>query len=140
MKLNGLEGKTVREIEARLQHHRRVTPALLLLVAGAALLIAAGVIWHHQAACDALEVENKTLKEEINILKEKLAGRQVTGALPGNELYLYHEIKPGDTLGKISQQYFGTGDYAARLAELNGLTTKTTLQVGQVLKIPKQLE
>jgi LysM repeat protein len=148
MKLNSLEGKTVREIEASLKNKNRKTQlkSLLLLVMGAALIILSCVIWHQntvlarqKAANDMLAVENKTLKEEINILKEKLAGYQVVNELPQNELYLYYEIKPGDTLGKISQQYFGTDDHASRLAKLNGLTVEATLQVGQVIKLPKKL-
>ncbi len=46
-----------------------------------------------------------------------------------------YEVQSGDTLSKIAQKFKTT---AEAIAQANGITTTTTLRVGQKLKIPGQ--
>jgi nucleoid-associated protein YgaU len=49
-----------------------------------------------------------------------------------------YKVKPGDTLSKISQQFFGNPNQYQRIFEANRdkLTDPNKIQVGQELKIP----
>ncbi|MCL2337844.1 MAG: LysM peptidoglycan-binding domain-containing protein [Firmicutes bacterium] len=51
--------------------------------------------------------------------------------------YDEYTVKAGDTLNGISVYLFGTASYASQIAELNGLTDKSILQLDQKLKVPK---
>lgn len=44
----------------------------------------------------------------------------------------YHKVRPGDTFGKIAAKY---GISASRIAKLNRMTTRSTIRVGQRLRI-----
>lgn len=62
--------------------------------------------------------------------------------LPANELYAAqisprtHRVRKGESLGLIAQRY---GLTAAKLAELNDISPRTTLRSGQRLELPEQL-
>lgn len=70
---------------------------------------------------------------------QETSGENSTGDETNNENSVY-EVKPGDTLTGISISLFGTESYASQIAELNGLTPESILQVGQTLKIPRRSE
>ncbi len=46
-----------------------------------------------------------------------------------------HIVQPGDTLGSISSQHYGTARQVERIREANGLRSDK-IQIGQVLEIP----
>lgn len=48
-----------------------------------------------------------------------------------------HEVMPGDTLDRISRQFYGTTDKAALIAEVNQIRQNTQLQAGTTLLIPR---
>jgi len=50
--------------------------------------------------------------------------------------YTIYEVKPGDSLTGISVAFYGTEIYASKIAELNGITPESILQLSQELKIP----
>ncbi len=52
--------------------------------------------------------------------------------------YTNYVVKPGDTLNGISLSLYGTESYASQIAQLNGLTLESVLQVNQTLKVPKK--
>jgi membrane-bound lytic murein transglycosylase D len=62
--------------------------------------------------------------------------------LPANELYAgqvtprTHRVRKGESLATIAQRY---GMTAARLAEINDMSTKATLRAGRHLQLPEQL-
>jgi LysM repeat protein len=49
-------------------------------------------------------------------------------------------VKPNDSLSTISQDFYGTTEYADLIAEANGITDPGALQVGQELTIPPKPE
>ncbi len=46
-------------------------------------------------------------------------------------------MKEGDTLYDISQKYYGSGDDFPQIVAANNLPDENTIEVGQVLEIPK---
>jgi nucleoid-associated protein YgaU len=50
----------------------------------------------------------------------------------------YHEVKKGDTLSKIAQQYYGDASLYMKIFEANQDTLKNPnlIKVGQKLRIP----
>jgi len=56
---------------------------------------------------------------------------------PVDEGYDTYTVVAGDTLGGISEKVYGTFSDYKRILEANGLTESTNLQIGQVLKIPR---
>lgn len=50
----------------------------------------------------------------------------------------YHEVKKGDTLSKIAQQYYGDASLYMKIFEANQdiLTNPNLIKVGQKLRIP----
>lgn len=146
MKLSDYEGKSIREIDS--QNNGKVgiswrfvisiiIPGLLLILLGYGLasFYLHGKINRLNASIADLQMENGILKEEKALMQSQLAEMQVAS---GSTDFIYHDVKHQDTLGSISVKYYGTGRYAAELAKLNGLTVRTTLHVGQIIKVPRK--
>ncbi len=47
-----------------------------------------------------------------------------------------YTVKAGDTLGKISQQFYGSANHYMKIAEANGIDNPNLIQAGQELEIP----
>ena len=47
-----------------------------------------------------------------------------------------YTVAPGDTLSKISQQFYGSPNHYMKIAEANGIDNPNLIQVGQELDIP----
>ncbi|TYO93864.1 LysM peptidoglycan-binding domain-containing protein [Desulfallas thermosapovorans] len=146
MKLADYEGKTIREIErqnnrkAGLNRRFAITNIalglfLILLGCGLASFYYHGHLDRLNASIADLQIENGILKEEKASLQSQLAEKQ-------DEIerldFIFHVVKYQDTLSSISVKYYGTIGYTAELAELNDLTTKTPLRVGQIIKVPRK--
>ncbi|WP_027364525.1 LysM peptidoglycan-binding domain-containing protein [Desulfotruncus alcoholivorax] len=99
-----------------------------------------------------LKVEVQTLQEEVANLKnldndstqnnteaksDSAEGKQSENKQTDKN-YTIYEVKPGDSLTGISIAYYGTEIHASKIAELNGITPESILQLGQKLKIPKK--
>jgi murein DD-endopeptidase MepM/ murein hydrolase activator NlpD len=54
------------------------------------------------------------------------------GQIQGGRTVMYHKVRQGDILGKISRRYHVS---IAQLCRLNGITPKTTLRLGRNLRI-----
>jgi membrane-bound lytic murein transglycosylase D len=73
---------------------------------------------------------------------EKWTADLLTSKLPANELYAgqvtprTHRVRRGETLASIAQRY---GMTAARLGELNGLSSSAQVRAGRQLNLPEQL-
>ena len=48
-----------------------------------------------------------------------------------------YQVLPGDTLSGISRQFYGTPEKVDLIAEINGFSRDTELQVGRILLIPR---
>lgn len=66
--------------------------------------------------------------------EEKDGGETRPGSAPSGT----YKVKPGDTLIRIAQTQLGNGDKWKDIASLNGIKDAGSLQVGQILKLPKQ--
>lgn len=108
-----------------------------------------------------LQEDNEELKLEIVSLQEKLTengislldepqdgttettgtegteGSQNTEGSTGDEQYDTYTVVAGDTLSGISDKVYGNYSGYKKILEANGLTENANLQIGQVLKIPK---
>jgi len=51
-----------------------------------------------------------------------------------------HVVQKGDTLYKLSRQYYGNNSGVARIARYNGFSPDTQLVVGKVVLIPLSSE
>lgn len=60
---------------------------------------------------------------------------QTAGGKPAG--YFTYQVKPGDTLTQIAQNYLGNANMAYALASLNGIANPDQIQVGQTLQIPR---
>ncbi|WP_027365332.1 LysM peptidoglycan-binding domain-containing protein [Desulfotruncus alcoholivorax] len=153
MNLNKLEGRTVREIEGEHLNGGMNYRMLFALGAGAIFVLLMFLIgWQINLKIANLRVENNNLvaentalKEEVSELKTQLAGIKMAEKLLPQDTqpkgtiqneYIYYEIRPKDTFGDISNKYYGVPIYGPALAKFNGLSVKTMLQVGQVIKVP----
>ena len=105
-----------------------------------------------------LQEDNEELKMEIVSLQEKLTengislvdepqsetegttgteGSENTEGSTGDEQYDTYTVVAGDTLSDISNKVYGNYSGYKKILEANGLAENTNLQIGQVLKIPK---
>lgn len=53
-----------------------------------------------------------------------------------NTPFMQHRVKPGDTLAKIAEAYYGDPRAFVRIAQANGLDPHRELSAGVVLRIP----
>lgn len=56
---------------------------------------------------------------------------------PEDDILARHKIQAGETLYRISVNYYGTGQHADALAEFNGIKDKTNISTGTEIIIPK---
>ena len=93
---------------------------------------AANAVW------DALKRINPKLDDVIADfpIDSSLQSSQKSGS--GSTSTRMYKVKPGDTLSKISQQFFGDPNQYQRIFEANRdkLTDPNKIQVGQELRIP----
>jgi nucleoid-associated protein YgaU len=98
---------------------------------------AANAVW------DAIKRINPKLDDVIadfpidTNMKSAMSGMSGMSSGSGSNARMY-KVKPGDTLSKISQQFFGNPNQYQRIFEANRdkLTDPNKIQVGQELKIP----
>ena len=99
---------------------------------------------------EQLQQDNEQLKLNIVALEEKLTkngisltddttsgenGGENTSADSGQ--YDTYTVVSGDTLSGISNKVYGNFSGYKKILEANGLTENSSIQIGQVLKIPK---
>jgi nucleoid-associated protein YgaU len=98
---------------------------------------AANAVW------DAIKRINPKLDDVIadfpidTNMKSAMSGMSGMSGESGSNARMY-KVKPGDTLSKISQQFFGNPNQYQKIFEANRdkLTDPNKIQVGQELKIP----
>jgi nucleoid-associated protein YgaU len=63
---------------------------------------------------------------------------KTTGGQESWDAKQYHEVKKGDTLWKIAEQYYGDGNLYMKIFEANSgiLKNPDSIQIGQKLHIP----
>lgn len=100
---------------------------LLNLVLGALIVIVAGVlIFNYFNRSKELGPSSTSLASpttDVDVAKD---------SLPGN-----YTVKEGDTLFVIAQKYYDDGWQYTNIVEANKLTNENTIEIGQVLSIPK---
>lgn len=65
------------------------------------------------------------------------ASTQQAGDVAKDQLPGKYTVKEGDTLFSIAQKYYNNGYLFSKIVEANKLTDENSIQVGQVLDIPK---
>ena len=99
---------------------------------------------------EQLQQDNEQLKLNIVALEEKLTKNGIsltddtTSGENGGEnasadsgQYDTYTVVSGDTLSGISNKVYGNFSGYKKILEANGLTENSSIQIGQVLKIPK---
>ncbi len=89
---------------------------------------------------EELKLDIVALEEQINnsVLKDdENSGTNNGESQNSSDDYDTYTVVSGDTLGGISNKFYGNFSSYKRILEANGLTEETSLQIGQVLKIPK---
>lgn len=152
LQTNEISGKTIKELEKLIRKPEGISgifaqwkdqfiPIGITLL----LIIMAVVIWNLKHEVSELQTKISHLNSENASLKGQL-DEQVNQVLPalklpdnkGTEEFISHRVQEGDCFENISERYYQTGDYASELARLNGLTITSTLQIGQLIKVPKE--
>jgi len=141
-------GKAVKDLEMldlRETNHFFLQKKYLLLGLSITVLVIfmLGIIWSHKHEESVLltkEVQSNneeavTLMEQISEPVDQPAPEQPSS----NEDFIYHEIQKGECFEIISNNYYGTEDYAAELAQLNNMTVSTILNIGLIVKIPRDI-
>jgi LysM repeat protein len=83
--------------------------------------------------------ETKAEAKEEPTTGEQPSKEQNVVQPPKQDNMIYHTVQEGDTLYKLSMKYFGKRDGERLIQEYNQLTSQE-LEVGSVLKFPKDLE
>ncbi|OEF98518.1 LysM peptidoglycan-binding domain-containing protein [Desulfuribacillus alkaliarsenatis] len=81
--------------------------------------------------------QNRSNQERFTELETKVAQleEQIQQITLANQ-YKEHRVVRGETLWRISMQYYGTGRYVDDLARYNNLTNPRLIVSGTVIKIP----
>lgn len=105
---------------------------LLLLMVGIAVFASMSYIknFHGKNTLPGAVVE---VKPSEVVREEKKAIVQQEKA---DKMEIKYYVTAEDTLAKISQRMYGTGDYAKEIAEYNHLNDINMIRVGDILLIP----
>lgn len=101
------------------------------LVIGIALVFLAGVLLFNY-----FQRDNATLGPAQQATEESSDTKQAADVNPEN-LPGQYSVKEGDTLYLIAEKYYNDGFQFPKLVEANKLNDANTLEVGQVLNVPK---
>lgn len=112
----------------KLQYDLQNNQSYLNLILGALIIIVLGVLIYNYFTKPegTLGPSQQTNTQTGDVTKENLPGK--------------YTIKEGDTLFSIAQKYYDDGYKYPLISEANKLTNENTLNVGQVLEIPKPAE
>ncbi|MCJ7691104.1 MAG: Flp pilus assembly protein CpaB, partial [Clostridiaceae bacterium] len=91
-----------------------------------------GATWEQLILNDAKKMKNffPNYKTESPVeIKDNTAGNNY-------EKYVYYKIKPGDTLRKISEDFYGDQSKFALLKQVNGIADENLIGTGTGIKIP----
>lgn len=88
-------------------------------------------VWN---AIKAVDPSYSDLTADLTVDSSLPAPQHASAAAPsGSQKYT---VKSGDTLGKISQHFYGSAGEYMKIAEANGIENPNLIQVGQELVIP----
>lgn len=159
LNMNDFENNNVNEIEEKNYKSRQLGWRIFAFSALLLAIIALFGAWYINNERMFLLIDNSKLKLEVKTLQEEIATLKTLGndSIPNNtegnsrptdsnpaanqqtdNTYTMYEVKPGDSLTTISLSFYGTEIYASQIAEQNGITPESILQLGQKLKIPKK--
>ncbi|OPX90101.1 MAG: hypothetical protein A4E53_01316 [Pelotomaculum sp. PtaB.Bin104] len=102
------------------------------------------IIWGLKCEVSSLRATITQLKSDNASIKSQLDA-QVKQVLPAiktlddktTEEFIYYVVQEGDCFETITERYYQTSEYASELAKLNNLTIHSILQIGQIIKVPK---
>ena len=118
---------------------KRVNPLIIISI----LLLGGGILLgHYLVRRQEAPVQSQPGDVELEIipLNAPNAGELPIGPIPWTleeEPAKYYEVKPGDSLWKISKEILGKGEYYRRLQEENDLSDPHLIRPGQKLKLPE---
>ena len=160
---NGLRSEKREKLDKGIIAVCGVVALIIVILFVRTLLLSAKVEEAEQKVAEftQLQEDNEELKLEIVSLQEKLTengislldepqdvttettgnegtenGENAEGST-GDEQYDTYTVVAGDTLSGISDKVYGNYSGYKKILEANGLTENANLQIGQVLKIPK---
>ena len=107
--------------------------------AAAALGIPPAVVEITQQPSTHLRVEDEPEIALTEPMAEPVVEGQVqeTEKQPTIEHVTFYTVMPGDTLGGISLEMFGSTKYASEIASFNGISDPRNIQPGRELRIPE---
>lgn len=144
---NDVFGKSISDIEKQIIKTKgksviaaRLFPqgiVLLFVIMLAIILALKCEVSGLQATITQLNSENASLNSKLNAQAKLVLPAIKTSEDKGTEGFISHVVQAGDCFDAISERYYQTGDYVSELARLNGLTINSTLQIGQIIRVPK---
>lgn len=124
---NTKKGSTNRTFTDKLQSEVKGNKSYVNLVLGLLIVFVAGIL-----VLNYFKKNQENLGPAQQVASEENQGDVKPENLPGK-----YTVKEGDTLYLIAEKYYQDGYKFPKLAEANKLNDVNTLEVGQVLDIPK---
>ncbi|MDD4514435.1 peptidoglycan DD-metalloendopeptidase family protein [Massilibacteroides sp.] len=82
---------------------------------------------------DIIDFENGVPHQDLYVFRNiKINGRKSNIYTSSNTQMVYHKIRSGETLGHVARKY---GTSVNELCRLNGLSRKSTLRIGQSIRV-----
>ncbi len=81
-----------------------------------------------------VKVGDKIMIPEIKGVKLQDAE---SDGFPSDQAYIFHTIKPGESISKIAKKYYGDYKLFHVIADFNDMQDATKVKVGQTIKIPR---
>ncbi len=135
MELEQLKSKYASVIDTAKQHgvvlsHVNMQGDKLLIQGAAPNEASKNAVWTQIKAIDS---SYSDLTCDLSIDSSLPQPAAAAAAPSGGQKYT---VKSGDTLSKISQQFYGSANHYMKIAAANGIDNPNLIQVGQELDIP----
>ena len=86
---------------------------------------------------EELPVETYEVQEQLSVNEEETTEQQETEEtvvkIPTYEEYI---VQKGDTLAKISREFYGTDEKVSEICSMNGITDGDYIQAGEIILLP----
>jgi len=77
---------------------------------------------------------------EQQSVEQQSVDQQPAGQTPPADEIIYYEIQKGDCFETIATYYYGSESYASELARFNKMKVNSILNIGQIIKVPRETD
>ncbi|OPY60834.1 MAG: hypothetical protein A4E56_02446 [Pelotomaculum sp. PtaU1.Bin065] len=91
-----------------------------------------------QQSVEQQSIDQQSIDQQS--IDQQSVDQQPAGQTPPADEIIYYEIQKGDCFETIATYYYGSESYASELARFNKMKVNSILNIGQIIKVPRETD